>query len=485
MNKTFGAFEVARDRDSRSESEDHLVDLMHQMFDFDTSNLEKVLQCSRFLDPCTKSFLPLAVDKLGQYYGVALDLIAASRGSQSQLFQRVSIETLEESEENATIQNYQSFDQVLQRTTGKVINQPTPQQSAILSTARWKFQSRLQSCAISPKIHAEIQLLLFYERNPDIRPPRIICSSKSACYLCNMFIRLYNRFRMPKTHGRIYDTWTLPGWVFDKAYAGPHISSVIEHFNVSIEAKILQVVTNAERPFQDPNESTLRLPDPWSSASTLPQILSQTPSRAPTLEVLRDPIVRTMPVPAHSKATSPFKVSSQDLSFDLQAPLNGDTIPSAYKGVLDSGPSWSSIDSCFLVPGRTVDYEVKASSPKQITVRTSSIHLQLSWEGNVLDEEETGISHSTDTATARQRTNGRSFIRVHRLLKPDSLDLSSDQNQNRTELIDLETLRCGEDQVVFSKNMALDSNPNRKPLALRCRDDILLLQWSSREDHTS
>lgn len=485
LSKTFDAFEAARDRNSKSESEDHLVELMHQMFNFDTSNLDKVLQYSRILNPCTKNFLSLAIDKLGQYYGVATDLIAAARGSQSHLFQRVSIEILKEPDANATMQSPQGFDQVLQRNTGRVINRPTPQQKAILSTARWKFQSRLQSCATSPKIHAEIQLLLFYERNPDIMPPRIICSSKSACYLCNLFIRLHSRFQMPKTHGRIYDKWTLPGWVFDKAHAGEHISSVIDQFNRSIEAKIVQVVTNAETPFLHPNESTLRLPDPWSSASTLSQVLSQTPSRAPTLEVLRDPMNRSMPVPARSNATNSFKESSQNPSLDMQAPLHGDTTPFAYKNVSDSDSSRSSVDSFPLLPGRTVDYEMKSSPPEEFTVRTSSIYLQISWDGNVLNEEETGINRPEDTAAARQHTNKRHFIRVHRLPKPDSLDLSSDQNQNRTELIDLEALRCGEDQVIFSKDTALDSNLDRKPLALKCRDDILLLQWSLKEDHKS
>jgi hypothetical protein len=54
------------------------------------------------------------------------------------------------------------------------------------------------------KVHAEIQLLFFYEAHPSRRRPRFICSSKSACYLCNLFFSLHGGFYVPRTHGRLY-----------------------------------------------------------------------------------------------------------------------------------------------------------------------------------------------------------------------------------------------------------------------------------------
>jgi hypothetical protein len=43
--------------------------------------------------------------------------------------------------------------------------------------------------ASSCSVHAEIQLLFYHEKHPPKIPPRIICSSKKACFLCNLFIK--------------------------------------------------------------------------------------------------------------------------------------------------------------------------------------------------------------------------------------------------------------------------------------------------------
>lgn len=68
-----------------------------------------------------------------------------------------------------------------------------------------------QKSQCKKRIHAEIQLLFHYEQQPQIKlRPRVICSSKNACFLCNTFIRLHNQFYTPKTHGKLYPLWTLP-----------------------------------------------------------------------------------------------------------------------------------------------------------------------------------------------------------------------------------------------------------------------------------
>ena len=80
--------------------------------------------------------------------------------------------------------------------------------NAPLQTICKQFQNNMVN--LKPKIHAEIQLVFFYEQRTDIRRPRVICSSKSACFLCNLFIRLHGKFVMAKTHGVLYSKWTLP-----------------------------------------------------------------------------------------------------------------------------------------------------------------------------------------------------------------------------------------------------------------------------------
>lgn len=73
------------------------------------------------------------------------------------------------------------------------------------------IQGRPMACYV----HAEVQLLAHYLLQPQDSPhqqpvPRIIGASKSACFLCFLFIRAHGGLRPPATHGRLYDQWTIP-----------------------------------------------------------------------------------------------------------------------------------------------------------------------------------------------------------------------------------------------------------------------------------
>jgi hypothetical protein len=57
-----------------------------------------------------------------------------------------------------------------------------------------------------------MQLLFFYELHPDRPRPKIICSGKSACHLCNLF-QLHGGFQVPRAHGRLCEKWTIPDWL--------------------------------------------------------------------------------------------------------------------------------------------------------------------------------------------------------------------------------------------------------------------------------
>ncbi|KAK7920301.1 hypothetical protein PG985_008323 [Apiospora marii] len=61
------------------------------------------------------------------------------------------------------------------------------------------------------KVHAEIQLLFHcYELGQMELPPRVVSSSKDACYLCDAFISLHGKMYVPASHGTIYYEWRLP-----------------------------------------------------------------------------------------------------------------------------------------------------------------------------------------------------------------------------------------------------------------------------------
>ena len=61
-------------------------------------------------------------------------------------------------------------------------------------------------------VHAEIQLVTFYGLTPlrEGREPRVLGVSKSACYLCALFISLHGQYFISRTHGHLYREWTIP-----------------------------------------------------------------------------------------------------------------------------------------------------------------------------------------------------------------------------------------------------------------------------------
>jgi hypothetical protein len=79
----------------------------------------------------------------------------------------------------------------------------------------------LETCAAFPPsqppgasdpcfVHGEVQLIIFYERYPRASPPRAIGSSKSACFLCDLFIKNHGRFGVSHSHMKVYHKWTIP-----------------------------------------------------------------------------------------------------------------------------------------------------------------------------------------------------------------------------------------------------------------------------------
>lgn len=88
---------------------------------------------------------------------------------------------------------------------------------------------------IKGKIHAEIQLLFHcYELGKmKFLPPRVLVSSKDACYLCNAFISIHGRMHVPGIHGRLYNRWRLPKICNEDMY-----SIFVEHLDGLVRKRI-------------------------------------------------------------------------------------------------------------------------------------------------------------------------------------------------------------------------------------------------------
>ncbi|KXJ87328.1 hypothetical protein Micbo1qcDRAFT_124921, partial [Microdochium bolleyi] len=124
-----------------------------------------------------------------------------------------------------------------------------------------QFRQRLSKTLGESKIHAEVQLAYFYELNKDTIPlmPRAVCSSKDACWLCNIFVDAHGKMFTPRCHGVLY-----PGW------RQPHIpgSSLTDSIVAQMAARLRRQVAESVRAllqrgertvYPQPNESTLTM----------------------------------------------------------------------------------------------------------------------------------------------------------------------------------------------------------------------------------
>lgn len=107
--------------------------------------------------------------------------------------------------------------------------------------------------ALNGKVHAEVQILLYCDQHEFQLGPRVISSSKDACFLCDHLIRLHGKMHTPRSHGRLYPGWRLPPF--------PH-SNLQQQFADLLEAKVRESIgalisTGRRTLHPDPNESTL------------------------------------------------------------------------------------------------------------------------------------------------------------------------------------------------------------------------------------
>lgn len=69
-----------------------------------------------------------------------------------------------------------------------------------------------RTCRMSLTLHAEMQMVVFYEGNPSSVPRMpFIGTSKKACFLCNEYLLLHPlRLQVSACHQKIYPTWMPP-----------------------------------------------------------------------------------------------------------------------------------------------------------------------------------------------------------------------------------------------------------------------------------
>ncbi|KAJ4986606.1 hypothetical protein SVAN01_07915 [Stagonosporopsis vannaccii] len=279
-----------------------------------------------------------------------------------------------------------------------------------------QFVDQTKRSLSKAKIHAEIQLVLHYELTLSRLPPRVVCSSKDACFLCNTFIRMHGKMHTPGSHGRLYPGWRLPSM--------PKFSDLQLRFNTALEEQIkesLQTLLSRKEKtkYPHPNESTLLLLQ--SSTSTLRttsalieaasrQAISTTESMAKTAitpsKNLEPAEERISTSPSEEIETVPSILESEH-----SIAVEGDEIPETIKMAtprtspspgsepLAISPSNGTSDACMLVQG--IPHTVRVATTRNPLFHTTGvleIHIEYAAEAEPSDEqrEKSEIAYSIE-----------------------------------------------------------------------------------------
>lgn len=208
------------------------------------------------------------VAKLGHYYNACNALVSAARRKRS-LFQNIQVESFEVQIPKAvrspstpgsaiplleSLQDSPGISKALQRFG----NSQAKACTALLS--------RLDGTRPAIKVHAEIKLLFYYATHRVELKPRVICANKSACYLCDLFLRVHGQFQVPVTFGKLNERWILPDWLDIRPEESSALRLAVEQFDHALDEQIQRLSKGVKR-VPDPMESAIGLPARWSPAS--------------------------------------------------------------------------------------------------------------------------------------------------------------------------------------------------------------------------
>ncbi|MCJ1396763.1 hypothetical protein MMC18_009655 [Xylographa bjoerkii] len=244
--------------------------------------LEELLSSLPGIDRGSCAMLCRTMTKLGYYSTIPDELVQAA--SKHTIFSSISIEVARYAPDVASgntsnLAGRRGAEERVQRAidikTALLGTESlgTPVLSAHINRYR-ELQTQLNhlDCSRYP-VHAEMQLLTYYELHPSALLPRVISSSKKACYLCNLFFSYHGKFFIPNSHGRTYEKWALPrAFCQLKSARAAYIRTVTRRFNEYIErATVIALESGWKRVREHPNESLILKSAIWSIASKIPK----------------------------------------------------------------------------------------------------------------------------------------------------------------------------------------------------------------------
>ena len=105
---------------------------------------------------------------------------------------------------------------------------------------QFKFLNCYESHRVKSRerfVHAEVQLVTFHRLQKTHSSSRTIKTSKTACYLCSLFLSLHPQYRISATHGVVFDAWTIPDVISYSAEDRKDLRDVVRSMQNTLEAR--------------------------------------------------------------------------------------------------------------------------------------------------------------------------------------------------------------------------------------------------------
>ena len=257
----------------------NLVNCAHTLAtNLQLGNLLDVLPNKR-LGPSERESLLIGIQKIGRYKSACEFLFLAAQ--KLEIFRKMEIEVISLPVSATEPLKMPDYVPSLTATLARIDGSGTHDINRLCASlerkvgvspvsAQHEFEQRVPRVLGSSKIHAEIQILYHYEMHRAKIRPRVICSSKSACFLCDLFIRLHGKFYIARTHGRLYEQWRLPvirGLPLSSTQL-QHQMATIRSFDTAIEHRISGMLLSKRRlSHSHPNESVFIQSPSWTSSN--------------------------------------------------------------------------------------------------------------------------------------------------------------------------------------------------------------------------
>jgi len=373
------------------------------------------------LDPSTIRSITAVITKLGRYVSSSVNLLRSAQ--EYSVFISIKVQIIKLSPPPPL--SYKDSDSIIDCLSDrfaknggreKVISCLQAPNGASKVQGSVQIENDLRQLAtLDCAVHAEIQILFHYAVNQPLTCPRVICSTKRACYLCNLFLKLDGRFFTPSSHGRLYEKWVIPELTTRLSRDRmERMSSVIMQFIRAIEDKISHIIATGKKAYPSPLESIFFRSTIWfaPAQSRHTSTISLIPAKKRTAEsppIMPQNIVgevrKASSSKTHVQVSKPLQTQDQNQSsadvgaYAVLSPASSGTVPVTY-----FTPSQS--NACYhLQRGTSTQIDLLAWD-RPVRVETRRINLTLSYQKSnklvsAAPREQSGESNPIDETAER------------------------------------------------------------------------------------